>query len=89
MELQFGVALFLSGRLAPLALLPPAVARAAHLLWFPYVLAFPVEVLTGAVATPADYVRGFAGQAAWLLVWWAAYRAVWASGIRRYGAVGG
>ncbi len=89
MELQFGISLFLSGRLAPLALLPPAVASVAGVLWFPYVLSFPVEVLTGGVVTPQQYVRGFLGQVCWLAVWWAAYRVVWRRGIRHYGAVGG
>jgi len=89
MELQFGISLFLSGRIAPLALLPPAVASVAGVLWFPYVLSFPVEVLTGGVVTPEQYVRGFLGQVCWLAVWWAAYRVVWRRGIRHYGAVGG
>jgi ABC-2 type transport system permease protein len=88
MELQYGVSLFLSGRLAPLTLLPPAVAGVAGFLWFPYMLAFPVEVLTGAL-TPAEYLRGFLGQGAWLVVWWLACRAVWRRGVLRYGAVGG
>src|SRR2546430_18579 len=68
MELQFGISLFLSGRIAPLALLPPAVASVAGVLWFPYVLSFPVEVLTGGVVTPEQYVRGFLGQVCWLAV---------------------
>jgi viologen exporter family transport system permease protein len=89
MELQFGVSLFLSGRLAPLALLPPAVAGVAGFLWFPSMLAFPVEVLTGAVDTPAAYLRGFLEQGAWLLVWGLACRTVWRRGVMRYGAVGG
>lgn len=89
MELQFGVSLFLSGRLAPLALLPPAVGTIAGLLWFPYTLAFPVGLLTGAVATPDAYVRGFGGQLLWLAIWWGAYRLVWSRGLRRFGAVGG
>jgi ABC-2 type transport system permease protein len=71
MELQFGVSLFLSGRVAPLALLPPVVGAVAGVLWFPYMLAFPVEVLTGSVSTPGAYLRGFAGQFVWLAVWWA------------------
>jgi ABC-2 type transport system permease protein len=89
MELQFGVSLFLSGRIAPLSLLPPKVQAVANVLWFPYVLAFPVDLLTGAVETPAALARGFAGQAAWLAVWWTLYRLVWSRGLRRYGAVGG
>ena len=47
-ELQMALALFLSGQLAPLELLPPRVAQIAHLLWFPYTIAFPVALLTGA-----------------------------------------
>ncbi len=89
MELQFGVSLFLSGRLAPLTLLPPAVATVAGFLWFPYILSFPVEVLTGAVTTPQQYLHGFLGQLLWLAVWWAAYRFIWHRGLRHYGAVGG
>jgi ABC-2 type transport system permease protein len=88
-DLQYGVSLFLSGRVAPLELLPPGVVRVASVLWFPYMLAFPVEVLTGEVTTADAYLRGFAGQLAWLAVWWGAYRLVWWRGVRRYGAVGG
>jgi ABC-2 type transport system permease protein len=89
MELQFGLSLFLSGRIAPLALLPPVVARTAGFLWFPYVLSFPVEVLTGGINTNAAYARGFTGQLVWLGIWFGAYLVVWRRGVRRYGAVGG
>ncbi|MBX6332916.1 MAG: ABC-2 family transporter protein, partial [Gemmatimonadaceae bacterium] len=73
MELQFGISLFLSGRVAPLSLLPQGVEKVANVLWFPSMLAFPVGVLTGAVTTPAEYVQGFATQVLWLVVWWGAY----------------
>lgn len=89
MELQFSVSLFLSGRIAPLALLPGPVAAVARVLWFPYVLSFPVEVLTGAARTPEQYLHGFEGQAAWLGLWGLAYAVLWRRGIRHYGAVGG
>lgn len=89
MELQFGVSLFLSGRIAPLSLLPPAVARVANVLWFPYMLAFPVQILTGRPLAPGALARGFAGQLVWLALWWLAYRLVWRRGVERYGAVGG
>ena len=88
MELHAGISLFLSGRLAPLALLPPAVARVAAFLWFPYMLAFPVDLLTGTVHGAA-VVRGFVGQVVWLAVWLGAYRLAWTRGLRKYGAVGG
>jgi ABC-2 type transport system permease protein len=89
MELQFGVSLFLSGRLAPLALLPPAVATFAGVLWFPWMLAFPVEVLTGEVALGGDVLRGLAVQGVWFLLWLGIYLLVWTRGLSRYGAVGG
>jgi ABC-2 type transport system permease protein len=89
MEVQFGVSLFLSGRVAPLDLLPPAVSAVAAYTWFPYMIAFPVDVLTGAIDTPGEYARGLAGQVIWLAAWGAAYRFVWRNGVRRYGAVGG
>ena len=88
-ELHFGISLFLAGRIAPLSLLPPAVADVAGVLWFPYMLAFPVEVLTGGVTTAADLLRGFGWQCFWLAAWIGVYRAVWTRGLRRYGAVGG
>ncbi len=88
MELHAGVSLFLAGRIAPLALLPPAVAGVAGLLWFPYMLAFPVDLLTGATHGEA-LLRGFVGQLVWLGLWVAAYRLAWTRGLRRYGAVGG
>jgi ABC-2 type transport system permease protein len=64
------------------------VARVAGLLWFPYMLAFPVDLLTGAVHGAA-VVQGFVGQVVWLAVWVAAYRVAWTRGLRKYGAVGG
>jgi ABC-2 type transport system permease protein len=89
MELQFGVSLFLSGRIAPLALLPPAVVTAAQLTPFPSMLAFPVELLTGGVTDGVAILRGFATQLFWLAVSAGAYALVWRRGLRRYGAVGG
>ena len=88
-ELQFGLSLFLSGRIAPLSLLPPRVAHVAEYLWFPYVVSFPVEILTGAVTTASEYARGFAWQLFWLVIWLLLYMLVWSRGRRHYGAVGG
>src|SRR2546428_12499316 len=89
MGLHGGVALFLSGRIAPLALLPPAVAGVAAVLWFPYMLAFPVNLLTGSVHGTAALLHGFAGQIVWLALWVGAYRLAWTRGLPRHGAVGG
>jgi ABC-2 type transport system permease protein len=88
-ELQFGLSLFLAGRIAPLTLLPPVVQHVANLLWFPSTLAFPVGLLTGTITSADAVLDGFARQLVWLAVWWGAYRIAWGRGIRRYGAVGG
>src|SRR5207245_2568386 len=89
MELHARVSLFLAGRIAPLALLPPAVAGVAGVLWFRSMLAFPVDLLTGAVQGTDAILRGLGGQIVWLAVWILAYRVAWTRGIRKYGAVGG
>lgn len=88
-ELQYGVSLFLSGRIAPLALLPGPVAAAGSLLWFPWMLAFPVEVLTGTVSGAGPLAAGFGWQLAWLVAWTLVCRWTWRRGVLRYGAVGG
>lgn len=89
MELHAGLSLFLAGRIAPLTLLPPAVAGVAGALWFRSMLAFPVDLLTGSVHGADAVLRGLGMQVAWLLVWAAACRLAWTRGLQRYGAVGG
>lgn len=89
MELHAGISLFLAGRIAPLALLPPVVAGIAGALWFRSMLSFPVEILTGSVQGAAELLRGFGAQVAWLMVWGLACLVAWRRGIIRYGAVGG
>ncbi len=89
MELHAGVSLFLAGRIAPLALLPSAVAGIAGVLWFRGMLSFPVDLLTGAVQGGDAVLRGLASQVGWLGSWILAYRIAWTRGIRKYGAVGG
>jgi len=89
MEVHAGVSLFLAGRIAPLALLPPAVASVASVLWFRSMLAFPVDLLTGTVQGADAMLRGFAAQVVWLAFWALACRVAWTGGLRRYGAVGG
>lgn len=87
-QLHQGLSLFLAGRVAPLALMPPVVAAAASILWFRWMLAFPVEVVTGA-APPEAYLPGLLRQAAWVGIWFVVYRLLWNRGTRRYEAVGG
>jgi ABC-type uncharacterized transport system permease subunit len=51
-------------------------------------LAFPVEVLTGATGTLHEYALGFGTQILWLGLWLAAYHLVWTRGVRRYEGAG-
>lgn len=88
-QLQYGVSMFLAGRLAPLALLPPAVATLATWTWYPWMLAFPAEIVTGDVELGSELLQGLAAQAIWVLGWWLLYRLAWNRGLRQYGAVGG
>jgi ABC-2 type transport system permease protein len=83
----YAAALFLSGQVAPLALLPHPVQVAAAILPFRWTIGFPVELLLGRL-TPIQAVMGLAAQAAWLVLGLVLLRAVWRAGIRVYTAVG-
>ncbi len=87
-QLYFVVFLFFSGRIAPLALFPAAVA--AFSLWLPFrwFYAFPIELLLGQL-TPREALVGLGIQTLWLAAIAALLVAVWRAGVRRFGAVGG
>jgi ABC-2 type transport system permease protein len=80
-------ALFLSGQMAPLSLLPYPAQVMAAVLPFRWTISFPVEVLLGTL-TPAQIVMGLAAQAAWLGLALVLLRVVWRAGLRTYSAVG-
>jgi ABC-2 type transport system permease protein len=88
LSLQESFIFLLAGQLAPAALLPDLMRRAAEVLPFRYMVGFPVEVLTGQLA-PAELRLGFAFQAGWLIVALVLFRLLWRAGLRRYAAVGG
>ncbi len=88
LSLHESLIFLLGGQVAPTVLLPQAMRHAAGLLPFRYMLAFPVEVLTGQLGA-AELVTGFALQAGWLAVALALAVALWRAGLRRYSAVGG
>jgi ABC-2 type transport system permease protein len=78
---------FLSGRMAPLAVLPPGLRAVALALPFRLWISFPVELLLG--RTTWEETRAAMGlQCVWLLVIVALFRMVWWRGMRRYSAVG-
>ena len=86
-QAYFVVVLFFSGRLAPLDLFPQIVQRAADILPFRWMLAFPVELLLGRL-TPGELLNGIGAQLLWLLVGYLFLHFIYRAGIRRYAAFG-
>ena len=86
-QTYFLLMLFLSGQLAPLALLPFPARVAAAILPFRWMIGFPVELLLGRL-TLAEALTGLGAQAAWLLAGFVLLRIVWRAGVRIYSAVG-
>lgn len=88
LAVQDALIFLLAGQVAPIALLPGVLQKAARILPFRYMVAFPVEVLTGQL-TREELLLGLALQAGWLALALALYTIVWRAGLRRYTAVGG
>jgi ABC-2 type transport system permease protein len=86
-QVYFVAALFLSGQMAPLSLLPRPLQTAASVLPFRWIMSFPAELFLGRLA-PLDALRGIGIQAAWLCVFALMLRLAWRAGVRRYSAVG-
>jgi len=83
----FAVLFFLSGRVAPLALLPAWLRALADALPFRFMVSFPVELLLGRVSQ-AEALSGLALQLGWigagsLMLWW-----LWPRAVARFSSVG-
>ena len=87
-SLWWGVGAFLSGWIAPLALLPAVVADAARFLPFRSSMGFPLEIMLNRLSA-AERAEGFAVALVWMAVFAGLYRLGWRLGVRRYQAVGG
>ena len=83
----FTLTLILSGRIAPIDLLPNWVRLIADALPFRWAVAFPVELFLGRLSTEEIY-RGFTFQIAWLLLSFLLLKFIWRSGVKKYSAVG-
>jgi ABC-2 type transport system permease protein len=79
--------LFLSGRIAPLGLMPAWVRRVAWFLPFRWSVAFPVELVLGRL-DGAEIREGLLMQAVWTALGLLLVRVLWRRGIRNYSAVG-
>lgn len=86
--LQDSLVFLLAGQVAPVALLPAALKTLAVILPFRYMVAFPVEVISGALSQ-TELLTGFIIQTGWTLLAVGLYAFLWRSGLRRYTAVGG
>ncbi len=79
---------FFGGTLAPLALLPVPLQVIASLLPFRWILAFPIELAMGRLATD-EIIGGFIAQLLWIVGTTVVLIAGWRIAVKRYGAVGG
>lgn len=84
----FGVLMFLSGRVAPIALLPGFLQDLAGALPFYYMIAFPVELAVGRLS-PAEAMNGFMIQIFWLAAALGIITSTWKFALKRFSAVGG
>ena len=88
LALQDSLIFLIGGQVAPTRLLPPFIQSLSMILPFRYMVAFPVEVLTGQLSQH-EILTGFIFQVCWLAVACTLYALVWHKGVRRYAAVGG
>jgi len=86
-QMYFLLGLFLSGRIAPLDLLPDWLRTMADVLPFKWAVAFPVELLLGRLS-PDEITRGFSIQLLWLVIGLILHKLVWWRGVKKYSAVG-
>jgi ABC-2 type transport system permease protein len=86
-QTYFVLVLFLSGRIAPLELFPPAIQVVAAILPFRWMISFPTELLLGRLSVEETLI-GLGAQAIWVVLAYMLMRGVWRAGIRIYSAVG-
>jgi ABC-2 type transport system permease protein len=86
-ELYFTIELLLSGRLVPLALLPPWAQNLAGWLPFKWGFGYPIEVLLGRLSNQQIW-WGFAMQWLWFAIGAGIILLFWRRAVRKYSAVG-
>jgi viologen exporter family transport system permease protein len=79
---------FLGGQMFPIDIMPTAVQAVMKWLPFYYELFCPIAIFLGRLQGTA-LAQAFAIQSGWLLLTWAAARAMWNRGLGHYQAVGG
>lgn len=86
-QMYFTLGLFLSGRIAPIDLLPEFAQTLANVLPFRWAVAFPVELMLGRLSSE-QISYGFTMQGIWLIISLICLKLVWRSGVKKYSAVG-
>jgi len=86
-ELYFTMELLFSGRLVPLALLPPWAQQLAAYMPFKWAFGFPIELLLGKY-TQAQALYGLGAQVFWIALGAILVRLFWRTALRRFSAVG-
>lgn len=86
-QMYYVAALFFSGQIAPLSLLPYPVQVVTAFMPFRWLAAFPVDLFLGHL-TLLQTLEGLAAQVVWLGIGYGLLRIVWRAGVRRYSAVG-
>jgi ABC-2 type transport system permease protein len=86
-EMYFLTSWFLSGMMAPLALLPDAVRAVATALPFRWLVSFPVELILGRLS-PGEAAFGLGMQVVWAAAIFGLFTVLWREGLKRYSAVG-
>lgn len=82
------ISLFLSGRIAPLSLLPPVLQQWSVFLPFRYMVGFPIDIITGAV-NRKEMMTGFLLASIWVMLFIIVLRWLWKAGLKKNQAVGG
>ena len=86
-EMYFLASWFLSGLMAPLALLPPVVQAVAAVLPFRWFVSFPAELILGRLSLE-QAAQGVLTQLVWLVVIYGVFSLLWRQGVKQYSAVG-
>ena len=87
-NIYFTLLLFLSGRVAPIEMLPEGLQQLSLALPFYWMVAFPVGVFLGRIPTD-QALWGFAAQGVWIAIASATLALMWRRAVSRYSAVGG
>ena len=86
-EMYFLASWFLSGMMAPLALLPPVVQAVAAALPFRWFVYFPAELILGRLSVE-QALQALLMQLVWLAVIYGVFSFLWKQGVKQYSAVG-